>query len=320
MDGQSDSEASSPRIEKWEFEQVQKVAARFPEMETRELEAELAVALLELKRRQPPGIRDWKAYLTKSLLNRASTLLKKWRAIRNREISIELRFKDADAFQPAEPSATLPEPSTNLAAIRGLLDDESCRLLQLLAECRWNQSCVGRRLGKHRNTIRYRLQKIRRTLRQCPIENVSGLSPPAPRRPRPAPLKLTGMEQQQLTDFATLGTTPSRINFRARLILALASGHSYAEIKSSLNTTAPTISRWKQRFEKKRIDGLKAKHRGRKPRTETRTLVARWLAGSRQGQNLENRSSCRKIARAIGSSKSTVQRIIAAEHRNAKSR
>jgi len=41
--------------------------------------------------------------------------------------------------------------------------------------------------------------------------------------------------------------------FHARLIPALADGATYAEIMRSLGTTAPTISRWRWRFEQDRI-------------------------------------------------------------------
>jgi hypothetical protein len=41
---------------------------------------------------------------------------------------------------------------------------------------------------------------------------------------------------------------PAGYVFRAKLILMLAEGASYNTIKQRLGTTAPTISRWKQRF------------------------------------------------------------------------
>lgn len=43
---------------------------------------------------------------------------------------------------------------------------------------------------------------------------------------------------------------------RARMILMLADGRSYAEIQERLQTTAPTISRWKKRFLSERVNGL----------------------------------------------------------------
>jgi transposase len=49
--------------------------------------------------------------------------------------------------------------------------------------------------------------------------------------------------------------------FRVRLILALADGWSYTQIKQRLHTSAPTISRWKQRFEQDGIAGLEPQHK-----------------------------------------------------------
>ena len=54
--------------------------------------------------------------------------------------------------------------------------------------------------------------------------------------------------------------------FRARLILLLAEGVPYRTIQERLNTTAPTIVRWKGRFLKQRIEGLtEIRHPGQKP-------------------------------------------------------
>src|SRR3954453_423965 len=49
---------------------------------------------------------------------------------------------------------------------------------------------------------------------------------------------------KELTGWAHSRTLPAGDVFRARLILALADGMTYEAIKSSLQTTAPTISRW----------------------------------------------------------------------------
>src|SRR5580698_655993 len=43
---------------------------------------------------------------------------------------------------------------------------------------------------------------------------------------------------------------------RARMILLLADGVSYQKIQELLDTTAPTIARWKDRFRQHRIAGL----------------------------------------------------------------
>src|SRR3954469_23384169 len=62
-------------------------------------------------------------------------------------------------------------------------------------------------------------------------------------------MTMTEEQRAELTRWAQSRTLPAGDVFRARLILALAEGRSYRQIMSSLQTTAPTISRWKQRFE-----------------------------------------------------------------------
>jgi len=98
--------------------------------------------------------------------------------------------------------------------------------------------------------------------------------------------------------------------FRARLILALADGWSYSQIMERLQTTAPTISRWKQRFEQDGIAGLDARHKGSKPRIANAQVQARIARRTMQKPpDGSTHWSCRKMATAMGVSKSTVQRV-----------
>jgi transposase len=99
--------------------------------------------------------------------------------------------------------------------------------------------------------------------------------------------------------------------FRARLILMLAQGRSYARIQKALNTTAPTISAWKKRFLQDRMAGLvETRHPGRKPVVITPRLQARVLAASRRKPaDGSTHWSCRKLARELGISKDAVHRI-----------
>lgn len=99
--------------------------------------------------------------------------------------------------------------------------------------------------------------------------------------------------------------------FRARLILALADGLTYAAIKKTLHTTAPTISRWKQRFEELGIEGLDARHKGSKPRTVTPAVQAKVCRKVQQKPNDGSTHwSVRKLAAELGVSKSSVHRIL----------
>ena len=61
--------------------------------------------------------------------------------------------------------------------------------------------------------------------------------------------RVTDEQRSELRKWATSRTLPAGDVFRARLILALAAGPIYSQIMASLQITAPTISRWKQRFE-----------------------------------------------------------------------
>lgn len=98
---------------------------------------------------------------------------------------------------------------------------------------------------------------------------------------------------------------------RARMILMLAAGRTYADIRERLQTTAPTISRWKGRFLKERIDGLiETRHPGQKPSVITPKLQARVLeATRRKPRDGSTHWSVRKLARELGLSKDTVHRI-----------
>ncbi len=88
-------------------------------------------------------------------------------------------------------------------------------------------------------------------------------------------LTMTDEQRRELTGWAQSRTLPAGEVFRARLILALAKGHSYRQIVLTLRTTAPTISRWKQRFEQAGMEGLEARHKGSPPRVADAALQAR---------------------------------------------
>lgn len=125
-----------------------------------------------------------------------------------------------------------------------------------------------------------------------------------------AVLTVTEEQRSELSRWAASRTLPAGDVFRARLILALADGATYEQIKTSLQTTAPTISRWKQRFEEAGIAGLDPRHKGSQPRVADAALQAR-IARKTQQKPPDGSThwSCRKMAAALGLSKSTVQRV-----------
>ncbi|HEX3821990.1 MAG TPA: IS630 family transposase [Candidatus Sulfotelmatobacter sp.] len=97
------------------------------------------------------------------------------------------------------------------------------------------------------------------------------------------------------------------------MILLLSEGTSYRRIQALLNTTAPTISRWKERFLRHRIGGLtEERHPGQKPSVRTAKLQARILTAIKDGpKDGSTHWSCRKLASRFAVSKDTIQRILA---------
>jgi len=123
-------------------------------------------------------------------------------------------------------------------------------------------------------------------------------------------LSVTSEQKQHLTGFAQSRTLPSGDVFKARLILALANGDSYTAIQSKLQTSAPTISRWKRRFEEDGLEGLEGRHKGSKVRAATPAVQGKVLKKIQKAPpDGSTHWSCRKMARELGVSKSTVQRI-----------
>ena len=125
-----------------------------------------------------------------------------------------------------------------------------------------------------------------------------------------AVVELTTEEREELTRWSKSRTLPAGDVFKATLILALADGKSYSRIEEELNTSRPTVARWKARFEQGRIPGLEGRHKGSRPRKVTPAVQARLLKKTQQKPgDGSTHWSCRKMAAAVGLSPATVQRI-----------
>src|SRR5229473_3940088 len=123
-------------------------------------------------------------------------------------------------------------------------------------------------------------------------------------------IMFSGDQQLELSRIAQSRSLPAGYVFRGRLILMLAEGASFSTINQRLGTTAPTISRWKQRFLASGIDGLDTSHPGQPASVLTPKLRARILSATRkQPKNGSTHWSCRKLAAALGVSKDAVHRV-----------
>ncbi len=93
---------------------------------------------------------------------------------------------------------------------------------------------------------------------------------------------LTKQQHSVLSSIAQSRALPAGYVFRAKLILMLAEGSSFNAIKRQLQTTAPTIIRWKQRFRRCGLEGLDTYHPGQKPSVHDSALRARILSATRK--------------------------------------
>jgi len=125
-----------------------------------------------------------------------------------------------------------------------------------------------------------------------------------------AVIELSAQEREELTTWSKSRTLPAGDVFRARLILELADGKSYSTVEAELNTSRPTVARWKARFDEARIAGLEGQHQGSRPRKATPAMQARLLKKTQQKPgDGSTHWSCRKMAAAVGLSPATVHRI-----------
>ena len=124
------------------------------------------------------------------------------------------------------------------------------------------------------------------------------------------PIRLSEDQRRELNEIAQSRSLPAGFVFRAKLILMLADGLSFSRIKERLQTTAPTIARWKQRFLEAGLEGLDTYHPGQKATVLTPTLRAKILAATRKKpSDGSTHWSCRKLAAAVGASKDMVHRV-----------
>jgi transposase len=85
--------------------------------------------------------------------------------------------------------------------------------------------------------------------------------------PRPSPfvIDLSKEERHELENRARKYTSPYRDVIRAKIILLAAEGLSNDVIASRLDTPRQIVSKWRQRFYRKRLPGLDEQHRGGRP-------------------------------------------------------
>ena len=123
-------------------------------------------------------------------------------------------------------------------------------------------------------------------------------------------LNLTTEERRALVSLTRLRAAPAADVKRARLIMMLDEGLSWNTIAERLPCTPDYISRWKRRFERERMAGLYARHRGSEPAEDAAKVEARVLAWTRKApSDGSTHWSTRKLGKVLGISHMMVARV-----------
>jgi transposase len=125
---------------------------------------------------------------------------------------------------------------------------------------------------------------------------------------------LSDDERKTLASWSRGRSTPARLVLRAKIVLAAAEGKTNEIIAAELHTSKPTVGRWRSRFAVRRTAGIEkdASRPGRTPAITTKTVTRIVRKTTREKPEAATHWSTRSMAKAVGVSKATVQRIWAA--------
>jgi transposase len=124
-------------------------------------------------------------------------------------------------------------------------------------------------------------------------------------------ITLTDDERQTLTTWSRGRSTPARLVLRARIVLAAAEGTMNQDIAAQVGTSKKTVSLWRQRFAAARLSGIAqdAPRPGRNPSIPTATVELILRKTTQEKPAAATHWSTRTLAKEVGVSKATVQRI-----------
>ncbi len=122
-------------------------------------------------------------------------------------------------------------------------------------------------------------------------------------------LVISASQRSELEALARRPTTPRRAAWRAEIILHRAAGLSQAETARQVGVNRPVVALWEKRFALAGLAGLaEAPGRGRKPSIEAATR-GEIISRATRPPAAQQRWSVRTMAREMGVSKATVQRL-----------
>lgn len=128
---------------------------------------------------------------------------------------------------------------------------------------------------------------------------------------RPAtPIELTEMEREELRRLSRGRKTAQALALRARIVLRAGNGDSTGYIADELGITESTVSKWRTRFAKHRLDGICDAPRSGRPRSisdeEVAEIIKRTIQTKPKGGT---HWSTRMMAKETGVSQTTIGRV-----------
>jgi transposase len=124
------------------------------------------------------------------------------------------------------------------------------------------------------------------------------------------PLTLTAAERAELEKLVRRRKTAQDLALRARIVLRCAAGATNQAVAREVGVCAHTAGKWRERFAKDRLEGLRDEPRSGAPRTVTDERITDLLVRTLETMP-ENAThwSTRSMAAACGLSAATVQRV-----------
>ena len=131
------------------------------------------------------------------------------------------------------------------------------------------------------------------------------------KRGRPlAPLVLSDEQRGTLGSWTRRHTSAQGLAFRARLVLACASGRSNTEVGRQMHCSLPTVVKWRARFLRDGVDGLLDEPRPGQPRKITDARVEAVITRTLESLPADaTHWSTRSMAKATGLNQTAISRI-----------
>src|SRR5436309_9987380 len=129
----------------------------------------------------------------------------------------------------------------------------------------------------------------------------------------PAPtavaIEVTDEERGRLEAWSRRRNTAQALALRSRIVLAAADGAANYEIAERLGISRPTVTKWRNRFAERRLDGLLDEPRPGRPRTVTDEQVESIVTTTLESTPKDaTQWSTRSLAAHLGGSQDAVGR------------